>query len=298
MRVLIVGCGYVGLPLGKELAKLGHEVFGLRRSALADDELRAAGLTPVHADITRPETLAELPKGFDWVINCAASGGGTAKDYRRLYLGGTRNLLAWLAPAPPRMLVYTSSTSVYAQDDGSWVTETSPAEPQTETARVLLEAEQTVLEAKRQQFVSAVILRVAGIYGPGRGYYLRSLLRGEARVEGTGQRFVNMIHRDDVASAIRAALERGRPGATYNACDNEPVELGELYRWLAKELNQPMPPSIPTDPDVLRKRGATNKRISNHRMRVDLGWFPRFPTFREGYAPEIVRLVGSARLPE
>ena len=105
MRVLIVGCGYVGLPLGAELVQRGHEVSGLRRSALAESELRAAGITPLHADITQPETLAKLPRDFDWVVNCSASGGGSAEDYRKVYLDGNRNLLAWLADSSVKNLV-------------------------------------------------------------------------------------------------------------------------------------------------------------------------------------------------
>src|ERR1017187_1050569 len=124
MRVLIVGCGYVGLLLGKELVRQGHEVFGLRRSVLAEAELQAAGIVPLHADITQPATLVKLPRDFDWVVNCAASGGGGADDYRKIYLDGNRNLVAWLAAAPLKKLVFTSSTSVYAQNDGSLVTET------------------------------------------------------------------------------------------------------------------------------------------------------------------------------
>jgi nucleoside-diphosphate-sugar epimerase len=293
MRVLIAGCGYVGLPLGAELARHGHEVSGLRRSASADAALRAAGIAPLHADLTRPESLAKLPRGFDWIVNCTASGGGTAEEYRRVYLHGTRNLLAWLAPAPPQKFVYTSSSSVYGQDDGSWVTETSPAEPLAETGRVLIETEQALLEAWRQKNFPAVILRVAGIYGPGRGFYFRSLVRGEARIEGDGGRFVNLIHRDDVAGAIRAALERGQPGAVYNVCDDEPVALRELYGWLAEKLHLPMPPSVPADLVAPRQRGVTHKRISNHRLRSELGWVPQFPTFREGHALDIGRLAGA-----
>ena len=128
MRVLIVGCGYVGLPLGAELVRQGHEVFGLRRSAA--EEMKAAGIKPILADITMPETFAQLPRDFDWVVNCAASGGGDADAYRQLYLQGTRNLIEWLAPVPPKKFVYTSSTSVYGQNDGSLVKESSPTEPQ------------------------------------------------------------------------------------------------------------------------------------------------------------------------
>jgi nucleoside-diphosphate-sugar epimerase len=293
MRVLIVGCGYVGVPLGTELAGLGHQVFGLRRSALADAELRAAGISPLHADITRPETLANLPRDFDWVVNCAASGGGTADDYRRVYLEGTRNLLAWLASAPPRKFVYTSSTGVYGQNDGSLVTEASPAEPPGETGRVLVETEQVLREAAHARDLPAVILRVAGIYGPGRGFYFRNLVRGEARIEGEGRRFVNMIHRDDVVRAIIAALERGQPGEIYNACDDEPATQRDVFAWLAQQLNLPLPPSVPEDPDAPRKRGVTNKRISNQRLRAELGCVLKYPTFREGYAAEMARLAGA-----
>src|SRR5215471_16128013 len=123
MRVLIVGCGYVGLPLGAELVRQGHTVFGLRRSALADEELKVKGIVPLHADVTQPETLATLPRDFDWVVNCAASGSSSTEDYRKIYLEGNRNLVAWLADSPPEKFLYTSSTSVYGQNDGSVVTE-------------------------------------------------------------------------------------------------------------------------------------------------------------------------------
>src|ERR1017187_407874 len=109
MRVLIVGCGYVGLPLGAELVRLGHEVFGLRQSASAESELKAAGIQPFFGDVTKPETLAKLPRELDWVVNCVAAG-GSAEDYRRVYLQGTYNLIEWLAPNPPKKFIYTSST--------------------------------------------------------------------------------------------------------------------------------------------------------------------------------------------
>ena len=123
MRVLIVGCGYVGRPLGAELARQGHAVFGLRRNVRAADELKSAGIQPLPADITKPEELKKLPGDFDWVVNCVAAGGGGAENYRQIYLEGNRNLIAWLAGSPPQKFIYTSSTSVYGQNDGSVVTE-------------------------------------------------------------------------------------------------------------------------------------------------------------------------------
>jgi nucleoside-diphosphate-sugar epimerase len=291
MRVLIVGCGYVGLHLGAELVRQGHEVFGLRRSLT--DELPAAGVTPLAADITRPETLAQLPRHYDWVVNCAASGGGSAEDYRKLYLEGNQNLIAWLTGHLLQKFVYTSSTSVYAQNDGAWVTEQSPAQPETPAAKVLVQAEDFLL-ATANRF-PAVILRVAGIYGPGRGHAFKQFLRGEARVDGS--RFLNMIHRDDLTAVIIAALERGRPGEIYNAADNEPVAQVEFFEWLAKQLHRPLPPRAATDAETWRKRGMTNKRVSNAKLRAELKYRFKFPDFRAGYAAEMARMAGPAAGP-
>jgi len=290
-RVLIVGCGYVGLPLGQELVRQGHHVFGLRRSDSQDPELKAAGITPFHADLTKPETLASLPCDFDWIVNCAASSGGGVEDYRRLYLEGTRNLLERLSTSPPQKYVYTSSTSVYGQDDGSWVTESDATEPPTETGHILVETEVLLRAAAKERNFPAVILRVAGIYGPGRGFWFKQLLNNEARIEGNGERFLNMIHRDDVAGCIIAALKIGKPGEIYNAADDEPVSQSDFFAWLAGQLNRAMPPSVPTDPNAGRKRGATNKRVSNLRLKQQLGYQFKYPTFREGYAEEINRVA-------
>src|SRR5215472_3842535 len=117
MRVLVVGCGYVGVALGAELARQGHDVFGLRRNGAATAELTAAGIKPLVGDITQPAQLSQLPTAFDWVVNCVSSSGGGEDGYRSIYLNGTRNLLQWLSSQPPRKFVYTSSTSVYAQND-------------------------------------------------------------------------------------------------------------------------------------------------------------------------------------
>ena len=145
MKCLIVGCGYVGLPLGVELIRQGHEVVGLRRSTSAENELKASGIKPLVADITKPDELARLPREFDWVVHCVSSTGGDVEDYRQAYLQGTRNLIGWLATSPPKKFVYTGSTSVYGQTDGSQVKETSPTEPVAETAKILLETEKVLL---------------------------------------------------------------------------------------------------------------------------------------------------------
>lgn len=282
MRTLIIGCGYVGIALGSELVRLGHQVFGLRRTADSNSELKAAGIVPLIGDVRKLETLVKLPADYDSVINCVSSSGGGAEDYRAVYLEGTRNLLEWLSPSPPKKFVYTSSTSVYGQTDGSLVTETSPAEPAAETARILVETENFLLKAALANF-PAIVLRVAGIYGPGRGYWFNQFLRGDATIEGKGERFLNMVHRDDVVGAIIAALEKGRPGEIYNVVDDEPVSQNNLFQWLASRLGKEMPPFVQRNEQADRKRGSTNKRVSNVRLKSQLGYQFKYPTFREGF---------------
>lgn len=290
MRVLIAGCGYVGIRAGMELACQGHEVWGLRRSAGSAADLRAAGISPVAGDITRPETLRAIANRFDWVVCCASATGGGAERYREVYAEGLRNLVDWLAASPPQRFVYTSSTSVYGQTDGSVVDETSPTQPTEETGQILVEAEEVLLAAVRERQFPAVVLRLAGIYGPGRGYWLKQFIRGEARLEGSVDRVLNMIHRDDAAEAITAALQRGRPGEVYNVVDDEPVSQLTLYQWLSERLGRPLPPFVSQSARQDRKRGMTNKRVSNYKLKKQLLAALRYPTFREGFEFELGHL--------
>ena len=283
MRVLIIGCGYIGVPLGAELARLGHQVFGLRRTRVAEPLLSADGITPLNADITRPSDLATLPPHYDWIVNCVASSGGGADAYRSVYLEGTQNLLEWLRPNPPARFVYTSSTSVYGQTDGSLVDEESPAEPTTETARILVATEKLLLDTHQQERFPAIILRVAGIYGPDRGHYFKQFLRNEARISGQGDRLLNMIHRDDVVGALIAALKNGQPGTIYNAVDDEPVTQLAFFEWLAGRLGAPLPPFDSEEETTGRKRGVTHKKVSNKKLKTELRYEFKYPTFRQGY---------------
>jgi nucleoside-diphosphate-sugar epimerase len=296
MRVLIIGCGYVGLPLGAELVRLGHEVFGLNRSPDRAPELRARGIQPLVGDITRPETLAALPPRWDWVVNTVSSSKGGVEDYHRVYVQGTRHLLQWLAASPPRKYACAGSTSVYGQTDGSLVKETSPAEPADGLGRTLLAAEQLLLEAARDTQFSAVILRVAGIYGPGRGHLFLQYLKDGARITGRGERLLNMIHRDDVVNCLVAALRSGRAGEIYNAVDDEPVPEIHFFRWLSETLGKNMPPFEVAGEAPARKRALTNKKVSNRKLRMELGCQLRYPTFRQGYSAEIRRLQDAAEL--
>jgi nucleoside-diphosphate-sugar epimerase len=296
MRVLIVGCGYVGLPLGAELVKQGHEVFGLRRGTGAEADFKAAGITPLTADITKAEQLAQLPARYDWVVNCVSASGGGAAEYREVYLQGTRNLVEWLGAAPPKKFVYTSSTSVYGQDDSSLVKESSSTEPAVETGKILVETERVLLAAARERKFPAVVLRLAGIYGPDRGFWFKQYLSNEARIEGNGSRILNMIHRDDVVGVIIAALKSGRPGEVYNAVDDEPVSQLGFFQWLSGPLGKELPPAAPEDAEGVSKRGVTNKKVSNRRLKMELGYQFKYPTFRQGYTAELIRLDRSGEL--
>jgi nucleoside-diphosphate-sugar epimerase len=296
MRVLIIGCGYVGLPLAAELARLGHEVFGLTRTGGTAAALQARGIRPLAADITRRSDLDGLPLPLDWVVNTVASNRGGPEEYRQVYLEGMRHILQWLEASPPKKFVYTSSTSVYGQTDGSLVKESSPAEPKGELGQTLVATEQCLLEAARTKHFPAVILRAAAIYGPGRGHLFLQYLKDEARIPGRGERLVNMIHRDDLAACILAALKSGRPGDIYNACDDEPVPQIHFFRWLSETLGKNMPPFVREDEAASRKRAVTHKKVSNRKLRMELGCALRYPTFRQGYTAEIQRMQDAGEL--
>src|SRR3954469_3759638 len=294
MRALVIGCGYVGTPLAERLVELGHEVWGVRRTPESAAELEKIGVKPFAADISQPGALDALPGNFDWVVNLVSSDKGGPAEYRQVYLEGNRNLIEWVRQHPVKKIVYTSSTSVYAQNDGSSVKETSPAEPATETSQILLEAEKLLLAAAPA--IPSVILRVAGIYGPDRGHLFKQYLKNETKIPGQGARIVNMIHRDDLVEVIVAALKNGRAGEIYNVVDDEPVSLLHFYRWLSETLGKWMPPFAPEEEAPERKRALTSKKVQNRRMKVELGVQLKFPTFRQGYTAEIRRLEEAGEL--
>jgi nucleoside-diphosphate-sugar epimerase len=219
----------------------------------------------VAADLAKAEAVKGLGSGFDVVVHCASSGRGGVDAYREVYFEGMRNLLTF---APARFL-FTSSTSVYAQTDGMVVSEESKAEPTRETGQILRGTEQLVLAR------NGIVARLAGIYGPGRSVMLKKFFYGEATIEGDGTRWINQVHRDDIAAALFHLIRTGEPGI-FNVADDRPIQQRALYQWLATRYERPLPPSGPADPD--RKRGLTNKRVSNAKLR-STGWQPRFPSF-------------------
>jgi nucleoside-diphosphate-sugar epimerase len=152
---------------------------------------------------------------------------------------------------------------------------------------VLIETERELVTAYCDTGFPAIILRASGIYGPERGHLFKQFLRGDAVVRDDGNSWINMIHLDDLASSIVHLISYGTAGAIYNVTDDEPVTQRDFFRWLATRLNRPMPPSAPADPN--RKRGLTNKRVSNERLR-STGFRYAYPTFREGYTAEMQNL--------
>jgi len=289
-QVLIVGCGYVGMALGRHLVNHGHVVYGLRRSVAGHEEMESAGIRPVQGDITRADELRQLPGPFDWVINLVSSSRGGTAEYRDVFVGGMRNLIDAVGSDVLQKFVYTSSTSVYSQSDGSSVDETSPAVPQSETGHCLIDAEKLLTQAAIEHRFPGVVLRASGIYGPGRGHLFRQFVAGEARRIGDSSRWLNMIHREDLVTAILTALERGVPGERYNATDDCPVTELEFFEWLVRELSRPMPAVGGADTISRRKRGLTSKRVLNAKLRA-LGWQLRYPSYREGYVEDVKRAL-------
>lgn len=293
MRVLISGCGYVGGALGTRLVRDGHEVSGLRR----DPSGLPPGVRPVAADFTDPESLERaLPESLDYVFHTASPGvspgmSSRAREeaYRDAYVRGPSNLISALISRgeSPRRILLTSSTGVYAQSGGEWVDETSPTEP-SGNGRWILEGEKTVLGAP----FGAVVIRLAGIYGPGRTGALDRARRYPLPGDNAAHpAYTNRIHRDDCAGVLRHLMLLDRPEPLYLGADHEPATAAEIALWLAE--NHPgerrEESSKSTSETTSRSEGSrgrasgTNKRCSNARL-VSSGYEFRYPTFREGFA--------------
>jgi nucleoside-diphosphate-sugar epimerase len=292
-RCLIAGCGYVGSALAVLLRDAGHDVHGLKRQPAGLPD----GVAPLVADLADADSLlaaiAQLPAPPDAVVYAAAADRGDDDAYRRAYVDGLRNLVAALHArgAAPACLLFTSSTAVYAQDDGAWVDEASPTEPRNFRGARMLEAEAIVAASG----FPAASLRLGGIYGPGRMRLVESVRSGRAAIRSGAPRYGNRIHRDDAAGALAHLVARSLAGAAlaprYLGVDDEPSDEAVLLRWLAATLGVAEPP-LRDDDGAQRDRAGSNKRCSNALLRAS-GYAFRYPTFREGYAA----LIGAATAP-
>jgi nucleoside-diphosphate-sugar epimerase len=294
-RVLIAGCGYVGEAAANVFHERGWEVEGWTATAESAAKLSQRPYPVRAVDITDHDAVSNQSGEFDVVIHCVSSRGGEEEQYRRLYFTGAQNLLRAF---PQATLLFTSSTSVYPQIDGSAVDETSPAEPRHAKGRILRETENLVLAA------GGTVARLGGIHGPRRSFFLRRFLESGSSPEGNA-RLINQVHRDDIVSALFLLAERRAesPGEIFNVVGDRPITAKEAYEWLSSRLDQTgaafrSAGSERRSGELGRsggptqgKRGESNKHVSNRKLRA-LGWEPRYPTFESAMSENILSSFG------
>ncbi|MEE4376054.1 MAG: SDR family oxidoreductase [Candidatus Competibacteraceae bacterium] len=272
-HILIAGCGDVGMTLGLDLAKAGHQVWGLRRNPSA----LPVGIHPLVADLADPASLRALPQALDYVFYTAAPDSFNEVSYQAVYQDGVHCLLTALQEAAqnPRRVFLTSSTSVYAQQQGEWVDEESPAEAAHFSARSIRAGEDLLWQGP----YPATVIRFGGIYGPGRTRLLDSIRQGSATcVESL---FTNRIHRDDAAAVLHHLLKVAEPAALYVGVDDQPAPQCQVMRWLARQLGV-SEPLVTAAAGETEARMRANKRCRNTRLRAS-GFRFRYRDYQEGY---------------
>jgi nucleoside-diphosphate-sugar epimerase len=281
-RLVILGCGYVGTAVALEGLARGMRVTALTRNTTNAHALRAQGIETVVGDIAGDAWHHEIPGG-ERVVNCVSSGGGGLEGYRHSYVGGMRSLVAWARGAPEGVgtVVYTSSTSVYPQGGGVTVDESAPTDGAGERGRILLEAER-VLQAAGPAVARWFVLRLAGIYGPGRHHLLEQVRAGE--VAGAGDHRLNLVHRDDIGRAIWACFDAPAAvgGEIFNVADEAAAPKREVASWLAQRAGV-APPRFTGGLSGSRQAVTPDRVIVSARIRERLGWRPVYRDYRAGY---------------
>jgi len=285
-RILIAGCGDVGTTLGQMLHTTGHQVWGLKRDPAG---LLPSGIHTIVADLTNPKTLTTLPPDLDFVVYSAAAAGFSEAHYQAAYVTGVSYLLEALRQTgqQPKRLLFTSSTSVYAQHQGERVDENSPAEAEGFSGRCIRQGEQRMWTSGWP----AVAVRFGGIYGPGRTRLIDSVLDGTATCPEGPPVYTNRIHRDDCARVLEHLLQQSEPEKLYIAVDDDPAPLNEILDWLASQLRVPKPRRVmqpPSKPGAETRRDPAmrmraSKRCCNTRLRAT-GFQFRYPSYQNGYA--------------
>ncbi|PTS84895.1 NAD(P)-dependent oxidoreductase [Pseudomonas sp. HMWF032] len=272
--LMIAGCGDVGSRLGQQLSAVGWTVYGLRRSVA----LLPQGIRPVAGDLHTDACPAAWPsEPLDYLVYCAAATEHDEAGYRAAYVDGLRRVLGWLAQQGqwPKRLLFVSSSGVYGQQLGEWVDENSPAEADSYSGRIMREAEQLALRSG----LPASLVRLTGIYGPGREWLLKQVRQGY-RVVSEPPLYGNRIHVDDAAGLLAYLLQADVRGVALDDCyigvDDQPAPLHEVVAWLREQLDI----SHWSAEATVRRTGS--KRCSNGRARA-LGWQPQYPSYREGY---------------
>ena len=270
MTVIIAGCGDLGTEVGLRFAAQGHRVVGVRRRA----ELLRAPIEGRSVDLRRE--VPTIDGDTTVVVVAFAAGSRTAEAYRETYVTGVRHVLDGIeaSQADPHLLV-VSSTAVYDVDGGATVTESTPATGGTATADVLLEAE----ELLHVRAPNATLVRLSGIYGPGRERLIEQVRSGTVRLAApAASPHTNRIHRDDAAAALVHLAGLDAPPPLVLGSDDEPARLDEVLRFLAAEMGV----APPAQGEATGRQSAGDKRISNALLR-STGFSFRYPSFREGY---------------
>jgi nucleoside-diphosphate-sugar epimerase len=300
--VAVLGAGYVGGAFVREAVAAGLRVSALTRNPAKAAELRGAGCAQVvEADLAGDGWHSQLRGPFDFVLNCVSAGGGGVAGYRHSYVDGMRSLGRWLATQPAGgTVVYTSSTGVYPQGEGQRVTEESPTEGAGETGQVLREAEVELGRGAREAGWRWFVLRLAGIYGPGRHGMLDQLRAGAAVLPGDPAHHMNLIHRDDACAAAWSCF--AAPAAVrdeiFNVTDGTPALRAEVAEWMAQRLDVKCPgfgdaavPAAGGNPFGARRRGP-DRIVDSTKLRRVLGWSPKFADYRAGYVEGMLNPEG------
>lgn len=284
MRKLLIGCGYLGERVAREWLRQADEVSVLTRSTANAERFASWGLKPIIGDVLDPDSLRKLPD-VEAVLYAVGFDRTGQVSKRAVYVDGLTNVLREVGGTCERFL-YVSSTSVYGQDAGEQVDESSPTTPTEESGCICRDAESVVRQLKSD----AIILRLAGIYGPGRLLARVEQLRRGEPLTGNPEAWLNLIHVDDAVRAVLAAETRGVPGATYLVCDDRPLPRREYYAALAEKVVAPSPQFEELAADAPERR-RLNKRCVNRRLREELRVELQFPTVIDGLRslPEATR---------
>jgi nucleoside-diphosphate-sugar epimerase len=285
-RLVIFGCGYVGSAVARAALAAGAQVEALTRNGEKAAALRAAGLTNVVvADLAATDWHGAVAGGADFVLNTVSSGG--PENYRRSYVDGMRSILAWAARGsrPIGTFVYTSSTAVYPQGGGVSVDETAEASGGTPNGAIMRESEHLLEAVPAAVCARWFILRLAGIYGPGRHHLLDQLRTGTPTLNGSGGHRLNLAHRDDIVAAILACLAApaGIGSGIFNVADDAPALRREVVGWLAGQIGRAVPAF---DGSTTSRRGGLpmpDRSIANAKLKRVLGWTPRYADYRAGF---------------
>ncbi|KRT73741.1 MAG: hypothetical protein XU12_C0007G0065 [Deltaproteobacteria bacterium CSP1-8] len=286
-RVLIVGCGDIGRRVARLWREEGVPVCALARSSQSARRLEVLGITPVAGDLDEPESLAGLPTKGALAYYLAPPPGRGETDPRM------RAFLECIPPGEePETIVYMSTTAVYGDLRGGWATEETPPSPSAARGMRRLDAENALLAWGRQGSVPVVILRVAGIYGPGR-LPIEKVREGAPVLAGNDSPFSNRIHSEDLARVCVAAARRGTGGAVYNVSDGQPGTIAQYYCAVADLLGVPRPPTM-TMAEARRVMSqamlsylSESKRVDNRKMREQLGVTLLHPTLETGLAASL-----------